>query len=215
MAAFTPRSRTRLTGLAALLLLASAGAAAAPTLVPGAAILLDAQSTEIDYRNNGLIFHKVKISQGPMSIAADSARATGLDFENSHWVFHGAVRITMEQGQLTAEDADVVFANKLLVKALIQGKPAAFEQRENKLGKTVQGRADEIDYEVAKNLVRLLGNAWLSDGLNEIRGESVKYNILERKVLAEGPDQNSQRVHIKITPPPAQPAAAPPNGSKP
>ena len=67
------------------------------------AIALDAQSSELDYKNNNLIFRKVRISQGNMSVAADQAQATGLDFENSRWVFRGNVKITMEQGQLTSD----------------------------------------------------------------------------------------------------------------
>ena len=53
--------------------------------------------------------------------------------------------------------------------------------------------------------MRLLKNAWLSDGQNEIRGESLKYNLLAQSIVAEAAEQNSQRVHIIITPPPAKP----------
>ncbi len=81
------------------------------------AISLDAQSSELDYKNNNLVFRKVRISQGAMSVAADQAQATGLDFENSHWVFRGNVKIGMEQGQLTADEANVTFAKKLIAKA--------------------------------------------------------------------------------------------------
>jgi len=165
------------------------------------AISLDAQSSELDYKNNNLIFHKVRISQGNMSVAADQAQATGLDFENSRWVFRGNVKITLEQGQLTSDEAEVSFAKKLLSKAVVNGSPAAFEQRIVKTGKLAQGRADSIDYDVAKGVVHLSKNAWLSDGQNEIRGESLKYNVLAQNIVAESSEQGSQRVHIIITPP--------------
>jgi lipopolysaccharide transport protein LptA len=165
------------------------------------AISLDAQSSELDYKNNNLIFHKVRITQGNMSVAADQAQATGLDFENSHWVFRGNVRITMDQGQLTSDEAEITFSKKLLSKAIIHGNPAAFEQRIAKTGKLAQGRAELIDYDVAKGVVHLSKNAWLSDGQNEIRGESLKYNVLAQNIVAEASEQGSQRVHIIITPP--------------
>jgi lipopolysaccharide transport protein LptA len=136
-----------------------------------------------------------------MSVAADQAQATGLDFENSRWVFRGNVKITMDQGQLTSEEAEITFAKKLLSKAIVNGKQAAFEQRIAKTGKLAQGRADTIDYDVAKGVVRLSKNAWLSDGQNEIRGESLKYNVLAQNIVAEASEQGSQRVHIIITPP--------------
>jgi lipopolysaccharide transport protein LptA len=164
-------------------------------------ISLDAQSSELDYKNNNLIFRKVRITQGDMSVAADQAQATGLDFENSRWVFRGNVKITMDQGQITSDEAEITFAKKLLSKAVVNGNPAEFEQRIAKTGKLAQGRADTIDYDVTKGVVHLSKNAWLSDGQNEIRGESLKYNVVAQNIAAEGSEQGSQRVHIIITPP--------------
>jgi lipopolysaccharide transport protein LptA len=164
-------------------------------------ISLDAQSSELDYKNNNLIFRKVRIAQGTMSVTADQAQATGLDFENSHWVFRGNVKITMEQGLLTSDEADITFVKKLLSKAVVNGNPAAFEQRIAKTGKLAQGHADTIDYDVARGVVHLSKNAWMSDGEREILGESLKYNVLAQTIVAEGSEQGSQRVHIVITPP--------------
>jgi lipopolysaccharide transport protein LptA len=164
-------------------------------------ISLDAQSFEMDLKTNNLIYRKVRIAQGDMSVTADQAQGTGLNFDNSRWVFRGSVRITMDQGQLTSDEAEITFAKKLLSKAIVNGKPAAFEQRIAKTGKLAQGRADTIDYDVAKGVVHLSKNAWLSDGQNEIRGESLKYNVLAQNIVAEASEQGSQRVHIIITPP--------------
>jgi lipopolysaccharide transport protein LptA len=181
--------------------LALAASQAGAARVEQQAILLDAQSIEMDFKNNNLIYRKVRISQGNMAVTADQAQTTGLDFDDSHWVFRGNVRITMNQGQLTSDEAEITFAKKLLSKAIVNGKPAAFEQRIEKTGKLAQGRADTIDYDVAKGVVHLSKNAWLSDGQSEIRGESLKYNVLAQNVLAESSEQGSQRVHIIITPP--------------
>src|ERR1700692_4584569 len=113
----------------ALLALALPASAAVAAKVEQQTIVLDAQSSEMDYKNNNLIFRKVRITQGNMSVAADQAQATGLDFENSHWVFRGNVKITMDQGQLTSDEAEITFAQKLLSKAIVHGNPSAFEQR--------------------------------------------------------------------------------------
>jgi lipopolysaccharide export system protein LptA len=185
----------------ALLALALPASAAFAAKVEQQTILLDAQSFEMDLKTNNLIYRKVHISQGNMSVTADQAQATGLDFENSHWVFRGNVKITMDQGLLTSDEAEITFAKKLLSKAIVNGKPAAFEQRIVKTGKLAQGRADSIDYDVTKGVVRLSKNAWLSDGGNEIRGESLKYDVLAQNVIADASEQGSQRVHIIITPP--------------
>jgi lipopolysaccharide export system protein LptA len=198
MATFIPNA---LKGLAALALAWPMQAGAlAPSREP---IQLDAQSSELDYGTNQLLFKKVKITQGVMSISADQAHANGLDFENSHWVFTGDVKIVMEQGQLTSDEADATFDKKLLAKVSVTGKPAAFEQSNAPAGKSpVRGHADSIDYNVAKGVVHLAGNAWLSDGQTEIRHESLTYSVPDRKMVADASEQGSQRVHITITPPP-------------
>ena len=191
-------SNLKAVALAALALQASVAPAAR---VEQQAIQIEAQSSEMDFKNNNLIYKKVRISQGSSSVAADQAQGSGLNFDNSHWVFRGNVKIAMDQGQISSDEADITFSNKLLSKAVVNGKPAAFEQHMAKTGKLVQGHADAIDYDVIKGVVHFSKNAWLSDGQNEIRGESLKYNILAQSVAAEAAEQNSQRVHIVITPP--------------
>lgn len=196
-------STLRIFALPALGLLLALGLPPAPAIaahVEQQTISLDAQSSELDYKNNNLLFRKVRIAQGAMSVVADLAQATGLDFDNSRWTFHGNVKITMDQGQISSDEADVTFAKKLLAKAVVNGNPASFEQRIAKTGKLAQGRADSIDYDVAKGVVHFSKNAWLSDGQNEIRGESLKYNVLSQNIVAESSEQGSQRVHIIITP---------------
>jgi lipopolysaccharide transport protein LptA len=187
--------------LAALFALSLQAPVSIAARVEQQATLIEAQSSEMDLKNNNLIYRKVRISQGNMSIVADIAQGTGADFENSHWTFHGNVKISMAQGLLTSDEADITFAKKLLSKAVVNGKPAAFEQKLAKTGKLAKGHADTIDYDVAKGIVHFSKNAWLSDGEREILGESLKYNVLAQTISAEASEQASQRVHIIITPP--------------
>jgi lipopolysaccharide transport protein LptA len=194
---------------ALLMPLARANAAAQVTLKHDRqeTILLDSQSVSIDLKTNTAVFSKVRITQGTMSITADQGQASqqrsaDLYFENNVWNFKGNVKITMDQGQLTSDDAQITFANSLLSKAIVNGKPAAFEQSVTKTGKLAKGRADTIDYDANKHVVRLLKDAYLNYGDNELRGQALKYDVLSQKVVAEEAEQNSQRVRITITPPP-------------
>lgn len=185
-------------------LLAFVGVHAQAAHLQQQAIVLDAQSFELDYKNNSMIYHKVRIAEGGMSVVADLGQTSGnngLDFDNSHMLFRGNVKIMMDQGQITADVAEITFAKKLLAKAVVNGKPASFEQPIAKTGKLARGHADTIDYDVTKGVVHLSSNAWLSDGQNEIRGESLKYNVLAQNISAEASEQGAQRVHIIITPP--------------
>jgi lipopolysaccharide transport protein LptA len=194
----------------------AAAATAAPA--PPAPIALDAQSSELDLRTNNVYFRKVRIAQGPMSVTADQGQATRealSGFDSSLWVFRGNVQITMETGQLTADDATIDFEKKLLSKAVAHGKPAEFEDRIEKTGKIAHGHADNIDYDAGKGIVLLTKNAWLSDGENEVRGESLKYNVQAQSIVADAVEQGSQRVHIVITPAPSTPAPSAPAPSAP
>ena len=153
-------SNLKVFALLALTLQAGQSTAAAAPAKQQEIITLDAQSSELDLRTNNVLFRKVRIAQGNMSVSADqgqaAGQASGLNFDNSLWVFRGNVKITMDQGQLTADDAQINFIKKLLAKAVANGKPAEFEQRIAKTGKIAQGRADTIDYDAAKGMVRLL-----------------------------------------------------------
>jgi lipopolysaccharide transport protein LptA len=188
----------------ALCLGAAPAAAAAPLKRPP--IVLDAQSADATMDN--VVFRKVKITQGDMSIAADQGQGTrkndNVDFDDSLWVFRGNVKITMQQGLLTSDEAEITFYRQQLSKAVANGNPASFEGRVAKTGKVAHGHAQVIDYDAAKGLVTLQKSAWLTDGQTEIRGDSLKYNVLAQVIVAEGTEPNSQRVHMVITPPPSK-----------
>jgi len=169
---------------------------------------LDAQSFYTDGTNN-VVFRKVRITQGGMTITADLGQGqslgpkpgTGLDFDNSLWIFRGSVKITLPDGQLNADEAEITFSHQQLAKATANGKQAEFQGRVGKTGKVAHGHADTIDYDAAVGVVWLLNHAWLTYGDTELRGDSLRYNV-GQNVVAEGAEPDSQRVHITITPPP-------------
>ena len=214
MAVSSPAKLVALVALLAPL----AQANAAPTIAHDrqADILLESQSVSIDLKTNSAVFTKIRISEGGMSITADQGqasqqRSTDLYFQDNVWNFRGNVKVTVEQGQLFSDDAQITFVNNVLSKAVANGKPASFEQTVTKTGKPVKGHAQTIDYDAAKHLVRFLKDAYLTNGDHEITGQSLKYDVLAQKVIAEEAEQNSQRVRIIITPPP--PKSAPPKSN--
>jgi len=186
-----------------------------------------AQESEIDYKNSFTTFKKVQITQGNMSISADQGqvKGTGVNFQDSHWIFRGAVKIVVQDGVLNSDEAQAFFANNQLARAMASGKPATFQQKNAKADRTVNGHSDNIDYDAAHGMVHLTTDAWLSDGQNEIRDQSLRYDMIGQRLLAPESEQQGQRVHIIITPPPpkatgvpapaapapAVPAQAPPN----
>ena len=202
--------RRRATPLAAALAacawLSPAMAAAAPPAAPPAAgkarggeIVLDAASSEVDYRSNTLLFRDVVITQGAVRVQADTARATGLDFKDATWTFSGKVRIAVQGGELRSEDAEVKFVADRVARAVARGKQAEFEQP-LKDGNRARGRAGSLTYDTQAGTVTLRGDAWLSDGRSDIRGEQLVYDVGAQRVQAGKAGGGSDRVRIVIRP---------------
>jgi lipopolysaccharide transport protein LptA len=147
-------------------------------------------------------------------VAATQARATGLDFEDSTWSFTGAVRINVDGGALRSDDATVKFGANRVSSARIRGAPAEFEQA-GAGGEMARGRATTIEYDVAAGTVKLIGDAWLSDGRNEIRGQQLTYDVRGQRVQSGTRPGQSDRVQITIRPREAGNGPAAPSGETP
>jgi lipopolysaccharide transport protein LptA len=200
MAASRPEiPRTLRAALAALAVVVPL-AAAWPATNSGLPINLEAASSDFDYRNNTLLFRRVRITQGTLQVEAEEARANGLNFENSQWNLSGSVRINMPDGRLNSGDAEVTFRNNEISRAVIRGQPASFEQQLKEEQKLARGRASSIEYDVQAGTVRLSGNAWLTDGQNEIRGDTLIYDIGRQRIVANPTGQDPGGVRITINP---------------
>lgn len=148
-------------------------------------IQVAARSSDFDYQNGILKFDQITITQGDIRITADSAVASGLDFEDSRWEFNGSVRIAMQESSLASETARVRFAGGEIQDATVTGVPATFEQRGE--DQVSQGRANRIDYDLRRGTVELAGDAWLSDGRNEVSSETLVYSTRTQRVISRQP----------------------------
>ncbi|MFM7625482.1 MAG: lipopolysaccharide transport periplasmic protein LptA [Gammaproteobacteria bacterium] len=208
MAASPRNPTTRRRALLALLLAAplAASGVAAPQAAAAKAgkprdgeIVLDAASSEVDYRSDTLLFRDVVITQGAVRGRAERAHATGLDFKAATWTFSGKVRITVQDGELRSEEAVVTFVADRVTRAVVRGQQAEFEQKLKDGGKA-RGRAASLTYETAAAKVTLRGDASLSDGRSDIRGEQLVYDINAQRVQAGKASGSDERVRIVIRP---------------
>jgi lipopolysaccharide transport protein LptA len=168
-----------------------------------------ARSSDLEYKTPRVLHLRgeVKISQGEMSVAADEAvaKATSEDARSQHWEFTGHVQVRAErQGVLHADRAIVEIANGELANAVVSGSPAQFEQTRITSGRLVQGHAATISYDVAATVVKLMGDAWLSDerSHDETSGPAITYNIRERKIQSDGGPAAGGRAGSTYTPKP-------------
>jgi lipopolysaccharide transport protein LptA len=174
-----------------------------------APISLDAESSTLDRGSNSMSFTKLHIQQGPLSIRADDASASGLDFERSEWSFRGNVVVRLDTAVLTADSAEFVFQNHVLDSARLQGRPATLEAIDVARDAPVRGGADELWYDRAAGSLRLSGTAWLTEGQSEMRGCDLVYDVNEQRVTV-GTSACGEPVRITILPPPTAESSTPP-----
>jgi len=190
----------------AALALALAAAVAAAEERSQLPIKVEALSSDFDYQDSVLVFNGITISQGDVRITAERARASGLNFEDSSWEFSGAVRIVMTDSSLASDSARVRFSGGQIQSATVTGQPASFEQkREEQLA---QGRANRIDYDLGRGMVELAGDAWLTDGRNEIRSSTLVYSTANQRVISREPVTFTIQPREAPAPPPGSPPPA-------
>ena len=142
----------------------------------------------LDYLSHHAVLRgNVKIVQGDVSVVADQVEATGLDAQDSQWVFTGKVHVHAEnQGELHSDKATVRFSHGVVAHVVVTGEPAEFEQANIPGGGQARGHADSIDYDVPAGIVKLNGDSWLSDGHSELSYPLITYNVREKSLQAEG-----------------------------
>jgi len=178
-----------------------------------AGISFVADSMDTDFKTNVVHLKAVTITYGTMTVRADRALATAVDFKNSRWTFDGNVRINAEpRGNLRSDEAVVEFQDNQLKRATATGAPAEFDQKRADSDLVARGHAAQIVYEVGAGTVQLSNDAWITDGGNDISGPLIVYSLREEHVQAFSSTTHveasatpasgggDKRVHVTIAP---------------
>jgi lipopolysaccharide transport protein LptA len=212
---FSPTHQRTLSsiGAVALAFLAAAPGTALPAAKAQepASISFVADSMDTDFKTNVVHLKAVTITYGTMTVKADRALATAVDFKNSRWTFDGNVRINAEpRGNLRSDEAVVEFQDNQLKRATATGAPAEFDQKRAGSDLVARGHAAQIVYEVGEGTVQLSNDAWITDGRNDISGPLIVYSLREEHVqafssrvdasVAPGSAPGDTRVHVTIAP---------------
>jgi lipopolysaccharide export system protein LptA len=160
---------------------------------------LDAESSEFDRKKNKLFFRGLTIKQGMLRIKADEATASRLDFENTRWEFSGTVIIENAGTTVRCDYADILFRDHQIRSAMMRGQPVTFERLRIDEERQTEGHANRMEYDVDAGIIRMLDDAWLSDGANEVSGNRISYDLNREYIIADA-DGDGQ-VRMKIIPP--------------
>lgn len=162
---------------------------------------IDAESTNYDGKTSMLEFTGLRLTQGEISIEADTALASRMDFDDSVWQFRGNVVFDLAEGRITCESASLEFREFTLMRARIEGAPATFRFRRAGSPETTYGEAAKLDYDVPGGLVEFTGNAMINEGGNRISSESLVYNIVDQRINAVSAGDGEDRVKVTYMPP--------------
>lgn len=135
----------------------------------------------------------------PMNIEADSAR---MDDVRKLAIYEGKVVMTQGTLWLSADRVDVRQDPEGFTSGVAVGKPVQFRQKLEGRDEFAEGWADRIEYDARQEVVRLIGNARLKKGEEELRGSLVTYNAKNEQFHATGslPGQTKGRVRAVILP---------------
>lgn len=164
-------------------------------------VIIDADRTDYDGKTSMLKFSGLRLTQGGISIQADIAHASRMDFDDSVWRFSGNVLFDVEEGRVTCDTADLRFTDFKLLNAKISGSPATFEFLRPGSEESTYAEAAELIYDVERGVIEFSGGATITEGGNQISSESLIYNIQEQRINAVSSGNGDDRVTVTYTPP--------------
>ncbi|EJN6828100.1 lipopolysaccharide transport periplasmic protein LptA [Vibrio cidicii] len=135
-------------------------------------------------------------TQQPVYIDSNSQQ---LDMRSNQVIFEGNVSLKQGSISITAERIVVTRGKEknAIHKIEAFGKPATFSQLTDD-GRTLSGKANQLDYEVTSDQLVMLGQAELSQDGNVIKGSSIKYQIAQQKLIADS--SHNERVTTVLQP---------------
>lgn len=137
----------------------------------------------------------------PIEIQANSAER---DAKTGVTTYTGNVDI--QQGSIHISAATVVLdsKNNELTQINASGNPATYSQQLTGPDDVVDARANKIHFDVAKDLITLMGNSSLQQKSGNISGEHIEYDLKTERVRAQaavaGSPDNNKRITVIIPP---------------
>ena len=133
----------------------------------------------------------------PINIEADSA-----ELKENFSVYTGQVRLTQGGMVLQGDRLVVRKQGKGNFSLSLSGHPASiYQPPENSGEEAIRGRANKIDYASGQEILELRGGASIDRGGEKIAGESIRYNVKQRRTLVNNSGGGSGgRVKITLQP---------------
>ena len=151
-------------------------------------LVLESGPLAFDGETNLFRIKAPRIRRGDLSITADEAVATGVEFDAaSEWRFTGHVRIEVGTAVLNAESAVFTFEQGRPSRGELEGAPVVFSDVDEKQ-RSVTGNAQKMSYDYVARTLRLTDGAWVRLDKREIRGCDLIYDFAAERVTSGSVD---------------------------
>jgi lipopolysaccharide export system protein LptA len=119
----------------------------------------------------------------PVQVEADNIQVDDL---RKVAVYLGNVVLTQGSLKIEADRIDVRQDDKGFAFGEAQGVPVRFQQKLENSPDYIRGAGNRVDYDANREVVHLIGTAWLQRGEDEIRGQRILYDMRSEQYRAEG-----------------------------
>jgi lipopolysaccharide export system protein LptA len=119
----------------------------------------------------------------PINVEADSVR---MDDVKKVASYEGHVVLTQGTLTITADRIEVHQDDKGVVSGVATGKPVHFRQKMEASNEFAEGWAERIEYDGQGDKIKLMGQARLKRGIDELRGELITYDSSTEFFQAKG-----------------------------
>lgn len=127
-----------------------------------------------------------------------SANEKVTDYKQGTSIYTGNVVINQGSLHATGNKATLYVQNGQLVRAVLVGNPATFQERDDK-GQLVKGSANDANYLAQQQKIILTGNANLDRQGDTLSSQQITYDMNDQVVKAGG-KTGGERVHVVIQP---------------
>lgn len=130
----------------------------------------------------------------PINIEADSA-----ELKEDFSVYTGQVRLSQGAMVLQGDRLVVRKAGKGNYTLSLSGRPASiYQPPEGNNPEAIRGHANKIDYASGQEILELRGNASIDRGGEKIAGDTIRYNVQQRRTLVNN-EGGTAGGRVKIT----------------
>jgi len=137
----------------------------------------------------------------PVSLEANSAV---MDEAKGYYIYSGDVVVTQGTMTIHADSIEIIMdSNNNIERFLAKGNDstqAHLQQTTESDGSLLEAWADELNYNLAKDIILLTGSAALHQKGNQFSGDKIEYAVGEEKVKASAEPNTKQRVKMIFNP---------------